>query len=63
VLGFTNVNSEAVCCVITIAGSEINGKHVLGLQPWVDVIGDPEVDVAENSFGLTNITHLAQLAF
>jgi hypothetical protein len=52
VLGFTNANFEAVCCVIIIAGSEINGKHIMGLQPWVDVIGDPEVDRAENSHGL-----------
>lgn len=24
----------------------------MGLQPWVDFIGDPEIDVAENSHGL-----------
>jgi hypothetical protein len=52
VLGFTNAKGEAVCCVIIFAGSEISGKHIMGLPPWVDFIGDPEVDVAENSHGL-----------
>ncbi len=49
---FTNARGDPVCCVIIIACSEITGKHVMGLQPWVDFIGDPEVDVAENSHGL-----------
>jgi hypothetical protein len=31
----------------------------MGLQPWVDFIGDPEIDVAENSHGLDSIIHLA----
>jgi hypothetical protein len=52
ILGFTNAKGEAVCCVIVFAGSEVNGKHIMGLQPWVDFIGDPEIDVAENSHGL-----------
>jgi hypothetical protein len=52
-LGFTNANGE-------VAGSKINRKHIMGLQPWVGVIGDPEVDVAENSCGLDKYYPLVQ---
>ena len=51
-LGFTNTWGEAICCVIIIACSEITAKHEMGLQPWVDYVGDPEIDMAENLHGI-----------
>jgi hypothetical protein len=52
VLGFTNALGEPICCVIIIAGKEIAAKHRMGLQPWADFVGDPEVDLNENSNGV-----------
>jgi hypothetical protein len=52
VLGFTNGRGAPVCCVIIIAGKEITAKHRMGLQPWVDYIGDPAVNLTENSNGV-----------
>jgi len=52
VLGFTNGRGEPVCCVIILAGSEINAKCIMGLQPWANIIGDPMVDIEVNSHGI-----------
>ncbi len=52
VLGFTNAQGDPVCWVIIFACCEITGKHVMGLQPWADFVGNPEVDVADNSHRL-----------
>jgi hypothetical protein len=41
VLGYTTARGNPVCCVIIIACVEITAKHVLGLQPWADFIGEP----------------------
>jgi hypothetical protein len=32
----------------------------MGLQPWADFVGDPEVDVAENSHGLEKYPNLSR---
>jgi len=52
VLGFTNAQGDPICCVIIIACAEITAKHVMGLQPWADFIGDPAINIQENSHGL-----------
>jgi hypothetical protein len=52
VLGFTTAQGDPVCCVIIIACAEITAKHVMGLQPWADFIGDPAINIQENSHGL-----------
>jgi hypothetical protein len=44
VLGFTNARGDPISCIIIIAGKEITVKQRMGLQPWADFIGDPEVN-------------------
>jgi hypothetical protein len=51
VLGFTNVKGEPACCLIILAASEVTGKDIMGLQPWVEYFGDPVVNMAENLHG------------
>jgi hypothetical protein len=51
VLGFTNAKGEPACCLIILAASEVTGKDIMGLQPWVEYFGDPAVNMAENSHG------------
>ncbi len=51
VLGFTNAKGEPACCLIILAASEVTGKDIMGLQPWVEYFGNPAVNMAENSHG------------
>jgi hypothetical protein len=40
------------CGVIIIACAEITAKHIMGLQPWADFIGNPATNIQENSHEL-----------
>jgi hypothetical protein len=33
----------------------VTGKHVMGLQPWADFIGDPAMTSRKNPMNLTSI--------
>ncbi len=50
-LGFTDAQGQPVCCVIILASTEITAEHIMGLQPWAEISGDPMVDIKENSHG------------
>ncbi len=51
-LGFSNALGQPVCCVMIIAATQVTAKDIIGLQPWAETIGDPELDFEENSHGL-----------
>jgi hypothetical protein len=51
ILGFTNGFGEPVCCIIIIAAAEVRAKDIMGLQPWALTIGDPSINLEENSYG------------
>lgn len=50
-LRFTNTNGEAACRYY-LCRQGIYGKNIMGLPPRAKLIGDPQVDVAENSLQL-----------
>ena len=50
-MGFTNGLGQPVCCVIIIAAAQVTAKDIMGLQPWVQTIGDPSVNIEDNSHG------------
>jgi hypothetical protein len=63
VLGFTDARGQPVCCVIILASMEITAKHIMGLQPWAEISGDPMVDFKETATELTSSTHMDQPTF
>ena len=49
ILRFTNACSEAVCCVIIFATHMVEAKHILGIQPFANIEGDPTINLEANS--------------
>ena len=52
VLGFTTASGKPVCCVNILLSSEVEAKHVMGLQPWAEVMGELATNSAENLGGI-----------
>jgi hypothetical protein len=55
VLGFTNALGEAICCAIILCGQDVEAKNVMGFQPWAEQVGDPTINMEQNSHGLDKV--------
>ena len=47
-----NACGEVVCCVIILMTQMVEAKHILGIQPWANIEGDPTINFESNSNGI-----------